>query len=166
MNAHFRSRARVNVAKRIGVISDTHGLLREQVASRLRGCDLILHAGDVDSLPVLTRLRGIAPVVAVRGNMDTGSWARDLQELEYLDIDGAGICMIHDRHELDVRALPAGTRVVVSGHSHKPHVERIDHLLYLNPGSAGPKRFNLPVSMALLHVEPDGMRAELIEIPG
>ena len=152
-------------ARCIGVISDTHGLLREQVKSRLRGCELILHAGDVDSPSVLTRLREIAPVVAVRGNVDRAGWARELQELEYLDVEGAGICVIHDRSGLDVRALPTGTRVVIYGHSHKPHVEYIDGVLYLNPGSAGPKRFHLPVSMALLHMEPDGIRPELIEIP-
>ena len=105
-------------------------------------------------------------MVAVRGNMDRAGWARELQELEYLDIDGAGICVIHDRSELDVGALPTGTRIVICGHSHKPHVEYIDGVLYLNPGSAGPRRFHLPVSMALLHVEPDGIRPELIEIPG
>lgn len=152
-------------AKRIGVISDTHGLLREQVRDRLRGCDLILHAGDVDSPSVLTELGRIAPVVAVRGNVDKAGWARQLQELEYLDIDGAGICVIHDRSELDARALPTGTRVVIHGHSHKPHVEYIHGILFLNPGSAGPKRFHLPVSMALLHVEPAGIRPELIELP-
>jgi len=151
-------------AKCIGVISDTHGLLREQVKSRLRGCDLILHAGDVDSPSVLTELREIAPVVAVRGNMDKAGWARQLQELEYLDVEGAGICVIHDRSALDLRALPTGTRVVIYGHSHKPHVEYIDGVLYLNPGSAGPRRFHLPVSMALLHVEAGGIRPELIEI--
>ncbi len=152
--------------KCIGVISDTHGLLREQVKSRLRGCELILHAGDVDSPSVLTGLREIAPVVAVRGNVDRAAWARELQELEYLDVEGAGICVTHDRSGLDVRALPTGTRVVIYGHSHKPHVEYIDGVLYLNPGSAGPRRFHLPVSMALLHVEPDGIHPELIEIPG
>ncbi len=152
-------------ARCIGVISDTHGLLREQVRARLRGCHLIIHAGDVDSPSVLTGLREIAPVVAVRGNMDKAGWARQLQELEYFDIDGTGICVIHDRSELDARALPTGTRIVIYGHSHKPHVEYIDGVLYLNPGSAGPRRFHLPISMALLHVEPDGIRPELIEIP-
>ena len=152
-------------AKCIGVISDTHGLLREQVKKRLRGCELIIHAGDVDSPSVLAELREIAPVVAVRGNMDKAGWARQLQELEYLDMEGAGICVIHDRSELDVRALPTGTRIVIYGHSHKPHVEYIDGILYLNPGSAGPRRFHLPVSMALLHVEPGGIHPEVIEIP-
>jgi putative phosphoesterase len=153
-------------ARCIGVISDTHGLLREQVKSRLRGCDLIIHAGDVDSPTVLVELRGIAPVVAVRGNMDRAGWARELEAIEYVDIDGVGICVIHDRSELDVRALPTGTNIVIYGHSHKPHVEHIGGVLYLNPGSAGPRRFHLPISMALLHMEPDGIRPELLEIPG
>ncbi len=153
-------------AKCIGVISDTHGLLREQVKRRLRGCDLILHAGDVDSPSVLTKLKEIAPVVAVRGNMDKAGWARQLQELEYLEIEGAGMCVIHDRCTLDVRALPGETRVVIYGHSHKPHVESIDGVLYLNPGSAGPRRLHLPVSMALLHIVEGRLRPELIEIAG
>jgi putative phosphoesterase len=152
-------------ARRIGVISDTHGLLREQVKSRLHGCDLIVHAGDVDSPSVLTELRAIAPVVAVRGNTDRGAWARELEEIEYHDMDGARLCVIHDRSGLDPRALPAGTNVVIYGHSHKPQVEYLGGVLYLNPGSAGPRRFDLPVSMALLHVEADGIRPELIEVP-
>ncbi len=152
-------------SRRIGVISDTHGLLREEVKARLCGCCLIIHAGDVDSPSVLTGLREIAPVVAVRGNMDKATWARELQELEYVDIDGVGMCIIHDRAELDARALPTGTRVVIYGHSHKPHVEYIDDVLYLNPGSAGPRRFHLPVSMALLSIDADSIRPELIEIP-
>lgn len=149
----------------VGVISDTHGLLREQIRSRLRGCELIVHAGDVDSPSVLAGLRGIAPVVAVRGNVDRGGWTRELEEVEYVDIDGARLCVIHDRNKLDVRALPAGTNVVIYGHSHKPHVEYLDGVLYLNPGSAGPRRFDLPISMALLHLRPDGIHPELIEIP-
>ena len=152
-------------ARCIGVISDTHGLLREQVKSHLHGCDLIIHAGDVDSPSVLAELKEIAPVVAVRGNVDRASWARQLAEVEYVDIEGVGICVIHDRSELDARALPTGTKIVIYGHSHKPHVEYVDGILYLNPGSAGPRRFDLPISMALLHVEPDNIRPRLIEIP-
>lgn len=154
------------MAKRIGIISDTHGLLREAVRSRLQGCDLIVHAGDVDSPSVLTELRAIGPVVAVRGNVDRGAWAFALDETEYMDVDEARLCVIHDRSGLDVRALRAGTNVVIYGHSHKPHVERINGVLYLNPGSAGPRRFGLPISMALLHVEGSDFRPELIEIPG
>lgn len=152
------------MAKIVGVISDTHGLLREQIRSRLRGCDLIIHAGDVDSPSVLAKLKEIAPVVAVRGNMDRAGWARQLEETEYVDIDGAGIYVIHDRSKLDVRALPTGTKIVIYGHSHKPHLECLGEVLYLNPGSAGPRRFSLPISMALLHVQPNSIRPELIEI--
>ena len=151
-------------AKCIGVISDTHGLLREQVKDRLRGCDLIVHAGDVDSASVLTELRAIAPVVAVRGNVDRGGWARELEEVEYVDIEEARLCIIHDRGNLDVRSLPAGTNVVIYGHSHKPRVEYLRGVLYLNPGSVGPRRLDLPISMALLHIRPDGIQPELIEI--
>lgn len=153
------------MARCIGVISDTHGLLREQVKSRLHGCDLIVHAGDVDSPSVLVELKEIAPVVAVRGNMDRAGWAMPLEETEYVDVEGAGIYVIHDRSGLDVRALPTGTKVVIYGHSHKPHMEYVGGILYLNPGSAGPRRFNLPVSMALLHMLPDSIRPEMIEIP-
>ncbi|MBN1509136.1 MAG: metallophosphoesterase family protein [Sedimentisphaerales bacterium] len=149
----------------IGVLSDTHGLLREPVKDRLRGCERIIHAGDVDDPGVLANLREIAPVVAVRGNMDRASWAQKLDEVEYLDVDGRGIYVIHDRSRLNAHALPVGTNVVVCGHSHRPHVEYVDGVLYLNPGSAGPRRFSLPVSMALLHIRPDGIRPELIEIP-
>jgi putative phosphoesterase len=151
-------------ARCIGVISDTHGLLREQVKIRLHGCDLIIHAGDVDSPSVLAKLKEIAPVVAVRGNMDRASWARPLEETEYVDIEGAGILVIHDRSRLDVRSLPTGTKIVIYGHSHKPHLEYLGEVLYLNPGSAGPRRFSLPISMALLHIQPDNIRPELIEI--
>ena len=152
-------------ARCIGVLSDTHGLLRERVKDKLRGCGLIVHAGDVDSASVLAELREIAPVVAVRGNVDRGSWASELDEVEYLDVDGTRIYVIHDRNKLDARALPIGTGVVIYGHSHRPHVECVDGVLYLNPGSAGPRRFNLPVSMALLHIQPDSIRPELIEVP-
>jgi len=154
------------IEKCIGVISDTHGLLREQVKSRLRGCALIVHAGDVDSPSVLTELRAIAPIVAVRGNMDRGYWARELEEVEYVDIGSAKLCVLHDRGALNVRSLPAGTNIVIYGHSHKPHVQHLDGVLYLNPGSAGPRRFGLPISMALLHVRPGDIEPELIEIPG
>ena len=153
-----------DMARCISVISDTHGLLREQVKSRLHGCDMIIHAGDVDSPSVLAQLKQIAPVVAVRGNMDRGSWARQLEESEYVDIEGAGIYVIHNRSRLDVRSLPTGTKVVVYGHSHKPHIEYVGDVLHLNPGSAGPRRFNLPVSMAMLHIQADNIQPELIEI--
>jgi len=148
----------------IGVISDTHGLLREQVKSRLQGCEMIIHAGDIGGPSVLTELRQIAEVVAVRGNVDQGRWARELNLAEYLEIDGASICVIHDIGTLDLDPAGAGVNVVIYGHSHKPTIERKDGILYLNPGSAGPQRFQLPVSIALLHVETQGVLPEIVEL--
>jgi putative phosphoesterase len=148
----------------IGVISDTHGLLREQVKGRLGACAMIIHAGDIGSPFVLTELREIGEVVAVRGNVDHGRWARELNLTEYLQIDGASICVIHDIGTLDLDPAAAGINVVIHGHSHKPVIEHKDGILYLNPGSAGPSRFHLPVSMALLHVGADGIVPELIQL--
>jgi putative phosphoesterase len=153
------------VSKTIGVISDTHGLLRESVLEKLHGCDLIVHAGDVGNPSVLRRLRVIAEVVAVRGNVDRGVWAEELQELEYLEVEDTGICVIHDRDQLSVSALPTGTGVVIHGHSHVPRIERLGGVLLLNPGSAGPRRFDLPISMALLRIAAAGPAAELVELP-
>jgi putative phosphoesterase len=152
------------MAKRIGVISDTHGLLREQMKGRLRGCDLIVHAGDVGNPDVLAQLRQIAEVIAVRGNMDKGAWARELPEMECLDVEGTQIVVVHDRSTLAHEALPIGTVVVICGHSHKPHIESLGGVLYLNPGSAGPKRFDLPVTLALLRLGPDGICPEIIRL--
>ena len=152
------------MAKNIGVLSDTHGLLREEVKSRLHGCDMILHAGDIGSPSVLTELRQIAEVVAVRGNVDTGPWAKELREEQYVDVDGHRICVVHDIRTLSLDPASAGIDVVLYGHSHKPAVEWKSGILYLNPGSAGPKRFRLPVSMAMLHVGTDGAIPEVIEL--
>lgn len=148
----------------VGVISDTHGLLREQVKDRLGACAMIIHAGDIGGPSVLTELRKIAEVVAVRGNVDRGRWARELSLTEYLEIDGASICVIHDIGTLDLDPAAARINVVIHGHSHKPAIEHKDGILYLNPGSAGPQRFHLPVSMALLHVEADAVVPELIQL--
>lgn len=152
------------MAKRIGIISDTHGLLRDQVKSRLSDCDAIIHAGDIGSQPVLMDLRQMAPlVVAVRGNVDAGQWAKELKEQEYLEIEGRVICVVHDISTLDPRS--AGIDVVIHGHSHTPAIEHEDGILYINPGSAGPRRFQLPVSMAVLRLQPGEPSPELIEIP-
>ncbi len=148
----------------IGVISDTHGLLREQVKNWLRGCAMIIHAGDIGGPSVLTELREIAEVVAVRGNVDRGRWARELSPTEYVQIDGASICVVHDIGTLDLDPAAAGINVVIHGHSHKPAIERKNGILYLNPGSAGPQRFHLPVSMALLHVEAAEILPEIITL--
>jgi len=151
------------MARNIGVLSDTHGLLRDEVRSRLQGCDMIIHAGDLGSEAVLAELRQMAEVVAVRGNVDRGRWAWELKEVEYADVEGRRICVLHDIDMLDRAAAVAD--IVVYGHSHTPAIERRDGILYLNPGSAGPKRFHRSVSMAFLHVTSEGASAELIELP-
>lgn len=152
------------VAKNIGVISDTHGLLRDEVKSRLGGCDLVIHAGDVGSPSVLAELREIALVVAVRGNVDTGRWANALAPEEYADVEGHRIGVVHDLGTLNLDPGGAGLDIVIYGHSHKPAVEWKAGILYLNPGSAGPKRFHLPVSMAVLSIRDGTVSAEIIEL--
>ncbi len=152
-------------AMKVGVLSDTHGLLRAEVVDRLRGCDLILHAGDIGGPSILAELRTLAEVVAVRGNVDTGSWASELSREEYVDIEGRRIVIIHDLRMLSLDPVSAGIDIVIYGHSHKPALERQGGILYLNPGSAGPKRFHLPVSMALLSLEDEAISTELIELP-
>ncbi|MGE5525422.1 MAG: metallophosphoesterase family protein [Rhodospirillaceae bacterium] len=136
----------------IGVISDTHGLLRPQAMSALLGVDAILHAGDIGSAAILDELRTIAPVAAIRGNNDRAAWARDIPEHCVVEYGVARIYILHDRNELRRYPAPDRCNVIVTGHSHKPLVERRDDVLYVNPGSAGPRRFTLPVSVALLHV--------------
>jgi putative phosphoesterase len=150
--------------KVIGVISDTHGLLRDEAVGALKGVDLILHAGDVGSLEVLEALKAIAPVVAVRGNNDKGEWAEELPHWEVAEVGSIYIYMIHDVKEIDLSPAAAGFQVVVSGHSHKPSVEERKGVLYVNPGSAGPRRFKLPVSLAKLSVNGAAVKAELIEL--
>jgi len=149
---------------RIGVISDTHGLVRSEALRALRGADLIVHAGDVGTPEVLDALRTIAPVVAVRGNNDRGRWARALAETEVVEQSGRVLYVLHDVHELDVDPRAAGYDAVIAGHSHQPRVERRDGVLYLNPGSAGPRRFRLPVSVARLRVEARRLQAEIVTL--
>src|SRR5262245_24750745 len=132
-----------NVRTTVGVISDTHGLVREQAAEALRGCDLIIHAGDVGDANVLEVLRAIAPVVAVRGNNDKGAWAEALPTTEVVEVGDLYIYVLHELSELDLDPKGAGFAVVISGHSHRPSGERRNGVLYLNPGSAGPRRFTL-----------------------
>ena len=137
---------------RIGVISDTHGLVRPEALRALAGTELIVHAGDVGAPEVLDALRAVAPVVAVRGNNDRGRWARALAETEVVEHAGRTLYVLHDLHELDLDPRAAGFDAVIVGHSHQPRVERRDGVLYLNPGSAGPRRFRLPVCVARLSV--------------
>jgi hypothetical protein len=148
----------------IGVISDTHGLLRPEAVSALRGSDLIIHAGDIGTAEVIDRLRDIARTVAVRGNNDTGRWAAHIPETETIDAGGARFHVLHEIARLGVDPVDAGLAGVVSGHSHRPSVEWRDGVLYLNPGSAGPRRFKLPVSIARMRVRGRGVRAEIVEL--
>ena len=144
---------------RIGLVSDTHDLLRPQVLDYLRGSDHILHAGDICGDAVLQALAQLAPLTAVRGNNDRGDWAQRLPEALTVELGGVAVHMIHDLKEL---VLPAGARVVISGHSHKPKVEQRAGVLYVNPGSAGPRRFKLPISAGELLVEGGEVRANLV----
>jgi uncharacterized protein len=148
----------------VGVISDTHGLLRPEAVEALRGSDRILHAGDVGDPKILEALARIAPVTAIRGNIDTEPWARTLPETEVVEAGKISIYMLHNLSQLDLKPEAAGFRVVLCGHSHKPNIEEKNGVLFFNPGSAGPRRFHLPVSVGRLIIQRTGVRAELIEI--
>ena len=148
----------------LGVISDTHGLLRPEAAEALRGSDQILHAGDVGAPEVLAALARLAPITAVRGNVDTSSWARKLRDTEVVEASGTLIFMLHDLGQLDLKPEAAGFRVVVHGHSHQPKMEERKGVLYFNPGSAGPRRFKLPVSVGRLRIEGGKIDGELMEL--
>ena len=148
----------------IGVISDTHGLLRQEAIDALRGCDRIIHAGDVGTPDILEQLRWLAPVVAVRGNIDEDGWAMSLPRSKAVELDGHTIYVLHILADLDLLPAPDGISAVVYGHSHKPSIEDRDSVLYLNPGSAGPRRFRLPVSVARLSVVDGRLTARIIEL--
>lgn len=137
----------------VGVISDTHGLVRPEALAALTGVERIIHAGDIGKRAVLDALGRLAPVSAVRGNNDRGGWARDISETEVVEIGGVALYVLHDLHELDLDPRAAGFAAVIAGHSHQPRQEERDGVLYFNPGSAGPRRFRLPVSVGRLTVE-------------
>jgi putative phosphoesterase len=147
----------------VGVISDTHGLLRKEAVEALRGADRILHAGDVGNPEILDTLAKIAPVTAIRGNVDT-QWARALPETEIVEIDGISIYMLHDLAKLELKPEAAGIHAVIFGHSHQAKIEMRKGVLYFNPGSAGPRRFNLPISVGVIRIEKGNIKAELIEL--
>lgn len=153
------------MALRIGLISDTHGLLRPEAVEALRGCDHILHAGDVHTPDVLPALRLIAPVTAVRGNNDRGDWADALPEFEVVEFGSVAVYLRHDPAELDIDPAAAGIRVAVFGHTHRPLIEERNGVLYVNPGSAGPRRFRLPVALGELAIRGDQVEARIIELP-
>jgi putative phosphoesterase len=149
---------------KIGVISDTHGLLRPEAIAALRDSDRILHAGDVGDPDILDRLREIAPVTAIRGNIDREPWAQRLPETEVLEVEGVSIYMLHDLAQLDLKPEASGFRVVVYGHSHRSKIEEKNGVLYFNPGSAGPRRFQLPVSVGLMEIHAETVQAHLIDL--
>jgi putative phosphoesterase len=147
----------------IGVISDTHGLLRPEAIEALKGCDHILHAGDVGNIEILATLREIAPVTAIRGNIDTHGPCAELPATEAIELGGNLFYLVHSIHDLDINPREAGVSCVITGHSHKPVIEEKGSVLYLNPGSAGPRRFGLPVTVARLTLT-DRITAELIPL--
>jgi uncharacterized protein len=150
---------------RIGIISDTHGLLRPEAEQRLAGVDHIVHAGDIGRPEIVDALRRIAPVAAIRGNVDSGAWASKYPDTTLLRLAGKSIYVLHDLKTL--QADPGALMdVIVSGHSHVPKIETVRGVLYLNPGSAGRRRFNLPITLATLDVTPDGLRPEIHDLGG
>lgn len=152
------------MATRIGLISDTHGLVRPQALEWLRGSDFIVHAGDIVQPAILQALATIAPVTAVRGNNDHGPWAEALPATALLQAEDVGIWVLHDIADLRRHPAPPGARVVVCGHSHKPGIGQQGGLLVVNPGSAGPRRFKLPVSVGELRIEGDRVQPRTIEL--
>ncbi len=150
--------------KHIGVISDTHGQLKPKIIEMLSGSDLIIHAGDVGADGIIARLERIAPVKVVRGNVDYGSWASRFPMTEALELEGIAIFIYHGHRELEIDPVKGGFKVIISGHSHIPKLEEKDGVIFLNPGSCGPKRFSRPVSMAKLELKNGNARAELIPL--
>lgn len=148
----------------VGVISDTHGLLRPQAMEALRGSQLIIHAGDIGAAEILRRLEEIAPVRAVRGNIDVQPWAKALPEFEVVEAGGASLYVLHDVKQLDLSPRAGGFAAVISGHSHRAGKQVRDRVLYFNPGSAGPRRFRLPVSVGRLRIADGKVSGEIVRI--
>lgn len=148
----------------LGVISDTHGLLRPEAVAALKGSSVIVHAGDIGDPGILDGLGKIAPVIAVRGNTDRGRWARGLPETEVVEVRGIHVYVLHDVDQLDLDPPAAGFQVVISGHSHRPGMESRNGVLFLNPGSAGPRRFTLPVTLARLSLRDGRVEAEIVTL--
>jgi putative phosphoesterase len=149
----------------IGLISDTHGLIRREALEALQGVDLIIHAGDIGKPEVIVALKAIAPVAAIKGNIDSGAWAKLLPDTKLVKSGNTRLFIIHNVRELDCDPVARGYQVVVSGHSHKPSVSTRDGILFVNPGSAGPRRFKLPVAVGKLFIQNKYVNAEIIELP-
>jgi putative phosphoesterase len=150
--------------QQIGIIADTHGLIRPEALEALKDSSLIIHAGDIGNPDVLKSLRAIAPVVAVRGNIDKGQWAQSLPKSEIFQVAQTWLYVIHNLNDLDLDPVAAGFSVVISGHSHRPSIQSRNGVLLLNPGSAGPRRFELPVSVALIYVKDGKLEPQIIEL--
>jgi uncharacterized protein len=149
---------------KVGLISDTHGLLRAEAEAAMNGCDYIVHAGDIGDATILAKLAALAPVTAVRGNNDKGPWAQAIPASDVLSVGDIRVYVLHDLGELNFDPFAAGFRVVVSGHSHRPLIQERGSVLYVNPGSAGPRRFKLPVSVAELQVSGKSVHAQIHEL--
>lgn len=149
---------------RLGIISDTHGLLRPEAVVFLQGCNRILHGGDIGNGEILAQLSSIAPVTAIRGNNDKGAWAEAIPETKLFEFGGIYVYTIHDLSQLNIDPSAAGIRVVISGHSHKPLIERRDGIWFVNPGSAGPRRFKLPISVADILIEGSAISPRIVEL--
>jgi putative phosphoesterase len=149
---------------RIGIISDTHGLLRPEAVELLRGSEHIIHAGDIGAPEIVGELEKIAPVTAIRGNVDTEAWARRFAETEVVELGGVFLYVIHDVNAIDLHPKAAGFATVISGHSHKPKQGVKDGVLYFNPGSAGPRRFKLPISVGRLSIHESRLSCEILQI--
>ncbi len=149
---------------RIGVIADTHGLLRPKAMNLLHGSDHIIHAGDIGSPEIIPSLEQIAPVTAIRGNIDTAAWARRFPETAVVELAGLSFYVVHDVNALDLNPQAAGFAAVISGHSHQPKQEVKDGVLYFNPGSAGPRRFKLPVSIGKMEIAAGNLRVEILDL--
>jgi putative phosphoesterase len=148
----------------LGVLSDTHGLLRPEAIAKLAGVDHLVHAGDIGTPEILDQLREIAPVTAVRGNNDRGAWAKDIPETQLLEMGGRRLYVLHDLSQLDLEPAAGGIAVIIAGHSHRPSAVEKNGVLFLNPGSAGPRRFKLPISVATLRIDATSVRAEIHEL--
>jgi uncharacterized protein len=160
----MRGIQRLTAMQRVGLISDTHGLVRPEAVDFLRGSDFIVHAGDIGDVQVLEELRRLAPLTAVRGNNDKGPWATSIAETDVLQVGDVSIYVLHDLSELDLDPIAAGFRVVVSGHSHNPRIEERDGVLYVNPGSSGPRRFKLPIAVGELQVAGASVKARIVQL--
>ena len=149
---------------RIGIISDTHGLLRPEAIKQLAGADHIIHAGDIGAPEVIEGLRRIAPITAIRGNIDVGEWAKDYPDSELVVLGGRSLYVLHNLKEIKLDPAASGFDVIISGHSHRPKIETKNGVLYVNPGSAGPRRFKLPIAVAIIALSDGLIVPQILEI--